>query len=154
MITYPLMNNKDTIQLESLNEPIYNLLKKTFTIPKSFRYNLIEVTKEYVARPDLLSLHIYDSSNYADVLCKLNGISNPFELNEGLIIVAPDINDIYLFYQLEDSNNTTISSSGKENKQESAKAIQKKKNEPRKANEQVVGDRNFRIDKNNKIVIY
>ena len=33
-------------------------------------------------------------------------------------------------------------------------AIQKKKNEPRKANEQVVGDRNFRIDKNNKIVIY
>ena len=32
--------------------------------------------------------------------------------------------------------------------------MQKKKNEPRKANEQIVGDGNFRIDKNNKIVIY
>ncbi len=31
---------------------------------------------------------------------------------------------------------------------------QKEKNEPRRANEQVVGDANFRINKDSKIIIY
>ena len=128
----------------------YDLLYQTFRIPKDFRYNVYVVTDEYVARPDLLSLHVYGTVNYADVLCKLNGISNPFELNDGMYIVAPDANDIPLFYTIDHSKEDAIQSGVTID----AKKLQKKKNEARKANEQVVGDRNFRIDRNSKIVIY
>lgn len=128
----------------------YDLLYQTFRIPKDFKYNVYVVTEEYVARPDLLSLHVYGTVNYADVLCKLNGISNPFELNDGMYIVAPDANDIPLFYTIDHSKEDAIQSGVTID----AKKLQKKKNETRKANEQVVGDRNFRIDRNSKIVIY
>ena len=128
----------------------YDLLYQTFRIPKDFKYNVYVVTNEYVARPDLLSLHVYGTVNYADVLCKLNGISNPFELNDGMYIVAPDANDIPLFYTIDHSKEDAIQSGVTID----AKKLQKKKNETRKANEQVVGDRNFRIDRNSKIVIY
>lgn len=128
----------------------YDLLYQTFRIPKDFKYNVYVVTDEYVARPDLLSLHVYGTVNYADVLCKLNGISNPFELNDGMYIVAPDANDIPLFYTIDHSKEDAIQSGVTID----AKKLQKKKNETRKANEQVVGDRNFRIDRNSKIVIY
>ena len=128
----------------------YDLLYQTFRIPKDFKYNVYVVTDEYVARPDLLSLHVYGTVNYADVLCKLNGISNPFEFNDGMYIVAPDANDIPLFYTIDHSKEDAIQSGVTID----AKKLQKKKNETRKANEQVVGDRNFRIDRNSKIVIY
>lgn len=147
MLTYPLLNNKKTIKKD---EEMWNLLQRTFRIAKDFEIQYIQVSRDYVARPDLLSLHLYSTSNYADVLCKLNGISNPFELNEGMIIVAPKASDISKFYVVEDEIDNSLA---KEEKT-STKNLQKRRNETRKANEQVIGDRNFRIDKNNKIVIY
>lgn len=131
-------------------ESHYDLLYQTFRIPDDFKYNVCMVTREYVARPDLLSLHIYGTVNYADILCRLNGVSNPFELNEGMYIVAPDANDIPLFYSVDHSADDSLLASG----QPDVRKQQRKKNEKRKANEQVVGDSNFRIDRNSKIVIY
>ena len=150
MISYPVMSNKVYSTEGFSGENHYDLLYQTFRIPKDFKYNVYVVTDEYVARPDLLSLHVYGTVNYADVLCKLNGISNPFELNDGMYIVAPDANDIPLFYTIDHSKEDAIQSGVTID----AKKLQKKKNEARKANEQVVGDRNFRIDRNSKIVIY
>ena len=150
MIPYPVMSNKVYSTEGFSGENHYDLLYQTFRIPKDFKYNVYVVTDEYVARPDLLSLHVYGTVNYADVLCKLNGISNPFELNDGMYIVAPDANDIPLFYTIDHSKEDAIQSGVTID----AKKLQKKKNETRKANEQVVGDRNFRIDRNSKIVIY
>lgn len=150
MISYPVMSNKVYSTEGFSGENHYDLLYQTFRIPKDFKYNVYVVTDEYVARPDLLSLHVYGTVNYADVLCKLNGISNPFELNDGMYIVAPDANDIPLFYTIDHSKEDAIQSGVTID----AKKLQKKKNETRKANEQVVGDRNFRIDRNSKIVIY
>ena len=147
MLTFPLINNKKIIKLK---EEMWNLLQKTFHITSDFEAQYIQVTKEYIARPDLLSLHLHSTSNYADVLCKLNGISNPFELNEGMIIAAPKATDIFKFYVIEDK----IDNGLVKDEKNSVKNLQKKKNETRKANEQVLGDRNFRIDKNNKIIIY
>ena len=150
MISYPVMSNKVYSTEGFSGENHYDLLYQTFRIPKDFKYNVYVVTDEYVAGPDLLSLHVYGTVNYADVLCKLNGISNPFELNDGMYIVAPDANDIPLFYTIDHSKEDAIQSGVTID----AKKLQKKKNETRKANEQVVGDRNFRIDRNSKIVIY
>lgn len=47
------------------------------------------VNKYYVARPDLISLAMYGTDEYADIICKFNGISNPFELNEGMVLYIP-----------------------------------------------------------------
>ena len=150
MISYPVMSNKVYSTEGFSGENHYDLLYQTFRIPKDFKYNVYVVTDEYVARPDLLSLHVYGTVNYADVLCKLNGISNPFELNDGMYIVAPDANDIPLFYTIDHSKEDAIQSGVTID----AKKLQKKKNETRRANEQVVGARNFRIERNSKIVIY
>ena len=150
MISYPVMSNKVYSTEGFSGENHYDLLYQTFRIPKDFKYNVYVVTDEYVARPDLLSLHVYGTVNYADVLCKLNGISNPFELNDGMYIVAPDANDIPLFYIIDHSKEDAIQSGVTID----AKKLQKKKNETRKANEQVIGGRSFRLDSNSKIVIY
>ena len=138
---------KDTFNSEYLGEEIINLLDKTFIIPEYYNYNIFDVTEEYIARPDLISYDAYGDSMYADVLCKLNGISNPFELNKGMrmiipspeyithFIIKPSVNEM----ESDESNNVPVA---------------KQKNEKRKPNEAVVGDSRFKIDRANGIIIY
>jgi len=149
MLENPLLINKSEIKSEVLNEKIINLLDKTFRIPPEFDYNVVEITKDYVARMDLLSKQLYGTDKYQDVLCKLNGISNPFELNEGAIIVCPNITDISLFYYLENPDEKDPASL------DAAKQpIAKGKKEKRKPNEAVIGDKRFKIDSTRKVIIY
>lgn len=42
------------------------------------------------ARIDILGLLINGNINYIDLLCKVNGISNPFNIQEGDVIAIPD----------------------------------------------------------------
>ena len=128
-----------------------DFLCKTFQIPKDFTFTLTEITSDYIARPDLVSFALYSTTDYADILCKLNGISNPMELNVGDILICPELNYILSFYVIE---NSLYNTSATDNLDDKGKAIQKKKNEKRKANEQVIGDSNFKIDHKNKIIIY
>lgn len=51
---------------------------------------LFTVTKQYVMRPDLISLAFYGSENYADFIMKYNDISNPFSINEDDVLVIPN----------------------------------------------------------------
>ena len=44
----------------------------------SYQNDVIIVNEYYVARPDLISLAVYGDDKYADIICKFNGISNPF----------------------------------------------------------------------------
>ena len=109
--------------------------------------DLVKITEDYVARPDLISLKACGSDNYTDIICKFNGISNPFELNKGEVIVIPVFEDIENFIvrpnagELEDAENKEV-------------PVSKKKNEKRKANEAVIGDKRFSIDKNKRVIIY
>ena len=59
----------------------------------------IEVIEDYVARPDLISLAVYGTDKYADIICKINGISNPFELNTGMILLIPSLSNLTFFYK-------------------------------------------------------
>ncbi len=54
----------------------------------------VVVNKYYVARPDLISLAVYGTDEYGDFICKFNGISNPFELNEDMVLHIPSKSDI------------------------------------------------------------
>lgn len=143
---YITLQNKTIIKSDYLGENIFNLLDKTFIIPKNFDFNIFEVTKEYIARPDLISLDAYGDSLYADIICKINGISNPFELNEGIKVILPTPDSIQLF-------NTIPEQSELENSQIN-KPVAKKKTEKRKANEAVIGDSRYRIDSATGVIIY
>ena len=112
----------------------------------------IRVIDDYVARPDLISLAVYGTDQYADILCKINGISNPFELNEGMILLIPNLSTITFFYKTRsasatfESDSTPISSTKKN--------FQKTKAERRSPAEQTVGSKNFVVDISNKMIIY
>lgn len=51
--------------------------------------NDVLVTKEFVARPDLISKIIYGSENYADTLMYYNGIGNFTFITEGMVLKVP-----------------------------------------------------------------
>lgn len=149
-MNYSVLTGKQLKQ--GVDTPMWDLLFRTFVIPADFKFKLIEVTATYIARPDLVSLDVFNTPDYADLICKINGISNPCELNEGMKLVIPDVSDLYKFNVSDTKANNETTSTSSQDSNVSYK--QKLKNEPRKANEQIVGDKNFRIDKQNKIVIY
>lgn len=150
MLFHTVLNNKPLIKSNWLSDTIYNLNDSTFKIPKLYSYEVLEVTEKYIARPDLLSKDIYGDTLYSDLICKLNGISNPFELNKGMLLIIPSPDYILDFMKTVDVEETDeILESNVTNK-----PIAKTKKEKRKANEAVIGDSRFKIDANRGIVIY
>ena len=146
MLFHTVLNNKKTIKSDWLSDTIYNLNEQTFTIPKMYSYEVIEVDEKYIARPDLLSYDIYGDTLYTDVLCKLNGISNPFELNKGMLLIIPSPENILDFISKSEDN--------EDKSNNLSKPTAKTKKEKRKANEAVIGDTRFKIDSTKGIVIY
>lgn len=147
MLSYTVLNNKQIIHSDWLNDDVLNLNDPTFRIPQSYQYEIIELTERYVARPDILSLDVYGDSMYGDLLCKLNGISNPFEMNKGMLVIIPSPDSIMDFMNLPSSEDSDIIT-------DTDKPIIKTKKSKRKANEAVLGDSRFKIDKQKGIVIY
>ena len=113
-----------------------------------YSYEVLEVTERYIARPDLLSKDIYGDTLYSDLLCKLNGISNPFELNKGMLLIIPSPDNILEFMQQVEDNDDSSGNVA------SNKPVAKTKKDKRKANEAVIGDSRFKIDATRGIVIY
>ena len=116
-----------------------------------YEYRIIEVTDDYIARPDLISLAIYGTDKYADIICKVNGISNPFELNTGMKLIIPDEKSFNTFLTVGKpteniSKNKSISGILSNN--------QKLRNEKRSPGEQTIGDYLFKIDRDNCIIYY
>ena len=147
MLIYTSLYNKSIVNSSYLGERIYNLLDKTFILPKGeFNYNIFEVSDEYIARPDLISLDAYGDTMYADIICKINGISNPFEVNAGMLFIMPSPDSIMNFVQ--QSNEIELES------YQSQTPVVKMKNEKRKPNEAVLGDSRFRIDSATGVIIY
>lgn len=151
---FSTLNFKREIYSDYLQENIYNLLDFTFRIPNEYIYNIFEVTDEYIARPDLISLDAYGDDMFADVICKLNGISNPFELNSGMKLIIPSpesILDFSIKPSLKDADanwGPNIQSNSIENNNV------KNKKSKRQANEAIVGDKRFKIDRASGIIIY
>lgn len=148
MDTYLTLKNKSIIKSEYLNDEVYNLLDNTFNIPEYFIFDVIKVEPNYNARPDLLSYDIYGSDIYTDIICKLNGISNPFEFNEGEVIVVPNISDIHNFIikpSISELEKDTVVNNAPKAKQ---------KQEKRKPNDAIIGDKRFTIDTKKRVIIY
>ncbi len=147
MLNYSILSSKDTKKIG--DDTYIDLLYKSFIIPSDFTYKVIKITKDYMYRPDLISIAVYGNSSYADVLCKINGVCDIREMGLDKRLVIPDFKYISYFYNIE-SNSGIINTDG----DGSENTTQKTQTEVRKANEQVVGDSNFRINKDSKIIIY
>ena len=147
------LTNKTTFFDDYLNANIYNLLDKTFIIPPTFEYKIFVVEDQYIMRPDLISLDAYGDAMYADVICKFNGISNPFELNQGMLLLCPSQGDLQRYFMNGKSggaselitNNSDIIA-----KKNNAKL----KSEQRSPAEATIEDRNYVIDKSAGLVFY
>lgn len=147
MLFHTVLNNKKEIYSDWLQDNIKNLCDSTFRIPDSYQYEIMEISEKYVARPDILSLDVYGDSLYSDLLCKLNGISNPFELNKGMLMIIPSPDTIMSFMK-------TVSNEEMELNENESIPVSKSKKEKRKANESIIGDKRFKVDKSRNIVIY
>lgn len=149
MLNYSVLDLKTEIYSDYLGESIYNMLDYTFKIPNNYSYNIFEITNEYIARPDLVSLDAYGDTMYTDIICKLNGISNPFELNIGMKLILPTPDDITSFI-IEPSIKDRDENWGPNTES----VISKTKKSKRQANEAIMGDTRFKIDKANGVIIY
>lgn len=152
MLDYQVLNLKTEFKSEYLGEEVYNMLDYTFKIPDTYTYNVFEVTDEYIARPDLISYDAYGDTMYGDIICKLNGISNPFELNTGTKLVVPTadcVDDFIAIPSIKDKDDNW----GPNTPKDSTPTV-KTKNSKRQANEAIVGDVRFKIDKANGVIIY
>lgn len=145
MLDYRILNQKPLITKD--NETYMDLLSKTFVFNEDMAIRLIEVEEYYIGRPDLISLAVYGTDAYADIICKVNGISNPFELNEGDMLIIPVIEEI---------NNATINGITSEfaDNVVSSNDNRKKISNRRSPNELVYGEHNYIIDHALGLVFY
>lgn len=114
---------------------------------------LVVVNKYYVARPDLIAFAVYGDPSYADFICKFNGISNPFELNEGMTLILLSKGDINAIYGRTGENACELLKSDSSIQKKVSKYT-KKKTDARSPSAAVVGDTNYVIDKSLGLVFY
>jgi hypothetical protein len=145
-LPYEFENNSNTTLCKDLFSKVLDYSKISV-----FDCKVVEVTKDYIARPDLISLAVYGTDKYADIICKINGISNPFELNTGMILFIPDLTNIQTICSQGKISSTIDDGQHITNVE---KTNQKQKRESRSPAEQVVGESTFIIDRTNKIVYY
>jgi hypothetical protein len=144
MLNNSILRFKRDTHSDVLGEDIIELLSGNFVIPEDFTYQLVEVGDSMIARPDLISYSVYSDDGYGDLICKLNGISNPFELNEGCILVCPSPADLWKFFvddTFQDGDNKKTPKP-------------KKKKEKRRPMEATQDDVRYTIDTGKHIVVY
>lgn len=150
---YKIINYKYKVYGE--NDSYIDLMSKSFKFPSKVDGYPIIVNKYYVARPDLISLAAYNTDKYGDIICKINGISNPFELNEDDIIYLPDIDTLMDCCKGAENQEEIVMPNdqilfSKKNKNDH----KKKATERRSSNEQIEGDKLFTIDKTLGLIIF
>lgn len=110
------------------------------------------VNKYYVARPDLISLAFYGTDEYADIICKVNGISNPFEMNENDMLNIPAVESVRFYSAHADSPSEIVTDKSTVGRAKISK--QKQLNKKRSPAEQIVGDKNYVIDRTIGLIFY
>lgn len=159
MLNYYTLRKKPHIRLKSNVEGntevecLDLLARKNYNV-NLFEFELCEVTEYYVGRPDLISYAFYGTDEYGDVICKVNGISNPFEMNIGDIIIVPSLYRTQEYVQ--DLISEAVSELADDEQVISPESYHRKKlnNESRSPNELTINKSNFVIDNTRNIVFY
>ena len=89
------MINLKTLLLKPFSANSYTqriLSKNTVSFsdnPSTNDFTYHTVTQDEEMRIDLISFNYYGTEDYLDIICKFNGISNPFSLEQGQILKVP-----------------------------------------------------------------
>lgn len=106
----------------------------------------------------MLSLAFFKDDCYADLICKVNGISNPFEINENMILLIPDRYKLEsLKANINPSESEMVSSTNSSATSDitnTEKTNQKLKNERRSPAEATVEDSNYTVNYDLGLVFY
>ena len=153
-LDYKILNKKPIISRNGVK--FQDLAVQTIDPSVGISGSFLVVNKYYVARPDLISLAVYGDDKYADILCKINGISNPFELNENDVIILPHVETLMNITNMEpvesvfiDGNNNNELVTGFMDTE-----LQRDINSSRSPNEQTKGMTNIVVDDENGIILY
>lgn len=153
-LDYKILNKKPIITRNGVK--FQDLAVQTIDPSVGISGSFLVVNKYYVARPDLISLAVYGDDKYADILCKINGISNPFELNENDVIILPHVETLMDITNMEpvesvfvDGNNNNELVTGFMDTE-----LQRDINSSRSPNEQIKGMTNIVVDDENGIILY
>lgn len=112
--------------------------------------HFVSIDRDHEARLDLIARTAFGNELYGDILLRLNGPSNPFEVAEGMYMILPAMDEFDNFL-VNPSKNWKEKTTAEQVKN---KPKPKAKNEKRKPNEAVIGNKRFNIDPLSKIVIY
>ena len=151
MLINSVLELKPLKKYKGTEEQMIDLLSQTFIYPTDFEYRVAEITDATESRPDILSYNMYGDDKYGDIICKLNGISNPIEMSAGTIVIIPTVDSISRFFTTETED---FDDFNEKDQLENTMPTPKRKNERRKPNEAVMGDVRYKIDKANKIIYY
>lgn len=90
--------NRATVYIDPDTKKKFFALWKRIEIPESTYDKTYRVTTGTAYRPDLISYNFYDTPYLSWVICMVNNIKNPLDLDEGLyagrLIVIPDLNTL------------------------------------------------------------
>lgn len=150
MLNNSILREKPTKKHYKTKEEMVDLASQTFVFPMDFEYTVAEVTEATEARPDILSYDMYGSDMYGDLICKVNGISNPFDLSVGTIVIIPAAESLSKFFTRE----TADLDATRDTNTHYGTPKPKRRNERRRPNEAVLGDVRYKVDKANKIIYY
>lgn len=153
-LNYKILTYKNVV--EHNGKSFVDLSSTTFDKDLTLTGTFIIVNEMYVGRPDLVSFAVYGTDEYADVICKVNGISNPFEMNEDDLIFIPSIEYIMQCCKVFNKADDFIDSD-KESLNPSidnSTIYQKELDEKRSSWEQTKGDKNYIIDNSTGLIFY
>lgn len=88
------------VRIDENGESYLDLTQSTFAFQYSSPIKSVyRVEEDAVMRPDIISYKFFGTDKYADAICKVNGIFNPFSIEEGKVLVIPDVTDTGKHYK-------------------------------------------------------
>ena len=155
-LEYKILDTKATVNVDG--EEFIDLLTDNVIPLDIMSGQPIVVNEHYVARPDLISLAMYGEDDYADIICKVNGISNPFEINEDDILYIPSIETVMEFIKKTRKASEFVTSDKDDDVNISVNNesdnFKKLLSDTRAPNEQTINDSNYIIDRSLGLVFY
>lgn len=91
---------KNTLVDDKTGEQYFDLSAPSFKYVSEYGIKAVHyVTQNQAGRIDLVSDLYFGTGEYIDAICIINNIFNPFSVEEGDILVIPNLSNPDLFYQ-------------------------------------------------------
>lgn len=96
---------KNTLIDEEAGESYFDLTAPSFKYISEYGIKSIHyVAFDQAGRIDLVSEQYFGTSEYVDAICIVNNIFNPFSVEEGDILIIPNLKNPQLFYSRPKTN--------------------------------------------------